>query len=172
MVEATAQGDRVLIAGLKGNMCSNAFVDTVLAGDEGGKPWLHTVGLIVIDDEDYTDCTHTRSNASGRVGLILRNYYHPTRVVSDRTLYFPLGWRTTDGGFGDDHSKQFTEAYIASQRNGPHAKVSMPGVAPVSQRPYRMFFVGSIRPGGRAEMEKTVREIAQVRMAYEKENDA
>lgn len=155
---------KVLIAGLKGMLSHDSFVQKVLESStlaSTGQPWTKRIGLIVIDDEDYTDRTHTRSNATGHVGLILRNYYDPVAVGAPGVLYFPLGWRTSDGSFFDKHEHFFSDKYLAQHRQSPHAAVHLHAITPSSQRPIRLFFVGTIREGGRQEMDQAVRALSR-----------
>lgn len=150
---------RVLIAGLKRTLSHDSFVQSVLGS--GHDILTSRVGLVVIDDEDYVDQSHVKSNSTGHVGLILRNYFNSKIVGIPGVICFPLGWRTTDGGFFDKHVEYFTSEYLAQQSSSPHATVLLSNISRSSQRPIRLFFVGTIREGGRMEMNRAVQALSE-----------
>eukprot|EP00039_Didymoeca_costata_P033174 m.41035 g.41035 ORF g.41035 m.41035 type:complete len:399 (-) comp9732_c0_seq2:54-1250(-) len=125
--------------------------------------WLKHVGILHIDDEKLT----ASLDFSTKVGYTLRNYYHHTRVepASPNTLYFPLGWRTTDGSFWDNsgnlnlnHSHLLRDSFLGIRRT--HSFVVSPDASrPTSDRPLGFFFAGQIRKGGRQDMANVVEDI-------------
>lgn len=128
-------------------MDSDYFIHNVLSPKlSDGLQWKRRVGLLIIDDEKLSDTCHNRSNATGRVGFVLRNYYSEEADAAGSSIFhFPLGWRTTDGDFFSDHTSVFETSYLERHRQNPHARSFLYDAPPITQRSIRTFFVGTIR---------------------------